>query len=89
MKREIIRRFALTLKNEGKTYLEVKDSIKIKFGIEISERTIRRWWKRAMTTEWDFRDTSQKPHTIHTKFTEEDKQGVVAYLLILLKHKNS
>ena len=31
MKKEILRRFALTLKNDGKSYLEIKDAIKKRF----------------------------------------------------------
>ena len=79
MKKEILRRFALTLRNDGKSYLEIKDAIKKQFNIDIDKRTLRRWWKRLCTTEWDFKDTSQRPHTIHYKFTSEHKKTMVNY----------
>lgn len=41
--------------------------------------TLINWMKRFNQTDWDLRDTSQRPKTIHYKFTEEDKQRVVTY----------
>src|SRR3989344_8562361 len=79
MKKEIIRRYALSLRTECKTYPEIISAIEKRFNVKISQRTLRRWWKKLSTTEWDLRDTSQKPKIMHRKFTEKDKQRVVAY----------
>ena len=79
MKKEIIRRYALSLRTECKTYPEIISAIEKRFNVKISQRTLRRWWKKLSTTEWDLRDTSQRPKTIHNKFKEKDKQRVVVY----------
>ena len=79
MKKEIIRRHALVIRTEGKTYPEIIKVLEERFNVKVSQRTLRRWWKKLSTTEWDLRDTPQRPHTIHKKFSERDKQRVVAY----------
>lgn len=79
LKREILRREALKLKLQNKTYKEVVEQIKQRFDITLGLRTIKRWMNRFNKTKWDFRDKSQRPHTIHYKFTDKDKQCVVAY----------
>src|SRR3989338_10440858 len=78
MKRHILRREFLKLKL-SKSYKNCKEILEKRFEIKISIITLKRWWKRFNQTEWDLRDTSQRPHTMHRKFTEKDKQRVVAY----------
>lgn len=72
MKKHILRREFLKLKSTGKSYKECKELIEQRFEIEISLITLKRWWKRLCTTEWDLRDVSQRPHKIHYKFTEKE-----------------
>ena len=55
MKKEIIRRYALSLRTEYKTYPEIISAIEKRFNVKISQRTLRRWWKKLSTTEWDLR----------------------------------
>src|SRR3989338_2951986 len=79
VKKEIIRREAIKLKIQNKKNKEIISYLKERFGYSVTKMTLCRWMNRLNQTEWDFRDASQRPHTIHTKFTEIDKQRVVAY----------
>jgi len=77
LKREIVRREAIKLKLQNKTYKEIIDFLKQRFEYKITKRTLINWMKRFNETDWDFRDTSQRPKTIHYKFTKEHKKEVV------------
>lgn len=77
MKREIIRRETIKLKIQGKTSKIIIESIKQRFDYTITRMTISRWMKRFNESDWDFRDTSQRPKVIHYKFKEEHKKEVV------------
>jgi transposase InsO family protein len=77
MKKEIIRREAIKLKISNRTYKEVIQNLKERFDYSITERTLINWMKRFNQTDWDFKDKSQRPKTIHKKFTEKDKLLVV------------
>lgn len=79
MKKEIVRREAIKEKLRGKSYNEVINFLKERFEYSVTKMTLINWMNRFNKTDWDFRDTSQKPHTIHYKFTEKDKKQVVAY----------
>ena len=79
MKKHILRREFLKLKSNNKSYKQCKETLEKRFEIKVSIITLKRWWKRFTFTEWDLRDKSQRPNVIHTKFTEEYKQRVVAY----------
>jgi transposase InsO family protein len=77
LKREIIRREAIKLKLQNKTSKEIIDYLKQRFDYPITRMTLSRWMNRFNQTEWDFKDISQRPKTIHKKFTEQDKLLVV------------
>src|SRR3989338_1643887 len=77
MKKHILRREFLKLKSAYKSYSKCQKLIEERFEIKISQITLKRWWKRFSTTEWDLRDTSQRPHRIHYKFSEIEKEAVV------------
>lgn len=79
MKKHILRREFLKLKTNGKSYKECKNIIEQRFDIKISLITLKRWWKRFTNSDWDMMDISQRPHTIHYKFSENDKEIVVSY----------
>ena len=78
MKREIVRREAIKLKLRNKTYKEIIDFLKQRFEYEVTKRTLINWMKRFNETDWNFRDRSQRPKTIHYKFTKEHKKEVVS-----------
>lgn len=79
MKKEIIRREAISYLLKPHSYKEAIAFIKQRFDYSVTKRTLIRWMKRVCTTDWDLRDTSQRPHTLHYKFTEQDKKAVVNY----------
>ena len=98
MKKEIIRREAIKLKLQNKTSKEITIYLKQRFDYSLTRMTLNRWMKRFNQTDWDFRDISQRPKTIHHKFTEENKITVIAQrkkqgyssqkLRIMLQEKN-
>jgi transposase InsO family protein len=77
MKKEIVRREALKEKLKGKSYPEVIQFLKERFDYSVTKATLINWMKRFNESEWDFRDISQRPKTIHYKFTKENKKEVV------------
>lgn len=79
MKKEVIRREAIKLKLQGKTYKEIMNFLKERFEYSVTKRTLINWINRLNKTDWDLRDISQRPHTIHHKFTAEDKSLAVDY----------
>ena len=78
MKRDIIRREAIKLKLQGKTSKAVIEFVKQRFDYSLTRMTLFRWMKRFNESEWDFRDKSQRPKTIHLKFTKEHKKDVIS-----------
>ncbi len=79
MKKHILRREFLKLKSNNKSYKQCKEILEKRFEIRISIITMKRWWKRFANSDWDLMDTSQKPHTVHYKFTEKEKEIVVSF----------
>lgn len=77
MRKEIIRREVVKYKLQGKTYREIIDLVWQRFEWRITKRTLINWMKRFDETDWDFRDKSQRPNTIHFKFNSEQKLVVV------------
>ena len=79
MKKHILRREFLKLKSKGYSYKECQKIIEEKYQIKKSIETLKRWWKRFNTSEWNFKDTSQRPKTIHYKF-DNKQRDIVVYL---------
>mgnify|MGYP001574127236 FL=1 len=79
MKKEIIRREAIKYILARNSYKNTIEFVRKRFEYSLTKRTLIRWMKRFNQTEWDLRDTSQRPKTIRQKFTDKDKQRVVAY----------
>lgn len=77
MKKEIVRREAIKEKLRGKSYREIIQFLKERFDYSVTKVTLINWMKRFNETDWDFRDISQRPKTIHCKFTNEHKKEVV------------
>jgi len=71
MKKEGIRKEFFKLKNKGFSYKKCKILIHSQYDYQVSTRTLKRWVSRLDNTEWDLRDTSRKPHTIHYKTNPE------------------
>jgi transposase InsO family protein len=76
MKKEIVRRETIKEKIKGKSYKEIIEFLKQRFEVTVTKRTLINWMNRFNKTEWDLRDISQKPHKIHYKFTNKEKEIV-------------
>jgi transposase InsO family protein len=76
MKKEIIRREAIKFKNSGRTHKETIHFLKERFDYTVTKMTLIRWMKRLDTSDWDLRDTSQRPNKLSVKFSEADKEVV-------------
>lgn len=77
MKKEEIRKEFFKLKNKGHTNNQCRKLILALFGYSISVRTLQRWNKRLITTEWNLRDSSTRPILIHRKITAEIESEVI------------
>jgi transposase InsO family protein len=77
MKKEILRREFIKLKNKGHSYKTCKRIIHAQFVHNISIRTLKRWIKRLNDGDWDLKDSSTKPKNIHKKITLEIEQEVI------------
>lgn len=67
MKKEEIRKEYFKLRIKGHSQEQCRKILLAEFGYEISKRTLQRWTKKHNQTEWDFKDKSKRPKTIHTK----------------------
>ena len=78
MKKEEIRKEFFKLKNKGHTNNQCRKIIFTQFGYETSERTLQRWNKRLIETDWNLTDKSKRPTIIHYKITSEIEQKIIA-----------
>jgi transposase InsO family protein len=78
MEKEGIRKEFFKLKNKGHSYRQCAKIILAQYGHKITTRTLQRWNERLMSTEWDLRDRSTRPKTIHYKITPEVESRVVS-----------
>lgn len=79
MQRHTQRKEFLKLKNGGLSYNQCQRELKEKFALDISIPTLKRWNKRFNEDDnWNLKDTSQRPHRLSTKFSEEEKEVVTA-----------
>ena len=77
MKKELIRKEFFKLKNRGFSYSQCKKILQGRFDYGVSIRTLKRWIKRLDKNNWDLKDISKKPHTIHTKITKDMEKQVI------------
>ena len=77
MKKELIRREYFKLIEEGHTNNQCRIILRSKYNFEICIRTLRRWTERLNKTEWDFKDQSTRPKTIHTKIDNKIEKKVL------------
>lgn len=77
MKKEEIRKEFFKLKNKGHTNNQSRKILFAQFGYEVAVRTLRRWTNRLNKTEWDLRDKSKRPKTIHYKITPQIEERVI------------
>lgn len=77
MKKEEIRKEFFKLRIKNHSYNQCKIILKAMFGYEITSRTLQRWDERLRKTEWDLKDKSKKPKTIHYKINLEIEKKVI------------
>ena len=77
MKKEEIRKEFFKLRIKGHSYPQCRKVLRAKYNFEITLRTLKRWNKRLNETEWDLRDSSKRPKTIHYKINPEIEEKVI------------
>lgn len=78
MKKELIRKEAIKLRLiNKKKYPIISLLIKEKYDYNVSPRTIRRWVNRLMNTDWNYKDTSQRPSKIYIRITAQIKKEAI------------
>lgn len=78
MKKEEIRKEFFKLKIRGHSYPQCRKVLRAKYNFEITLRTLKRWNKRLSETEWDLRDSSKRPKTIHYKIDFKIEEKVIS-----------
>ncbi len=78
MKKEEIRKEFFKLRIQGNSYNPCRKIILVKFSYEVTIRTLKRWSKRLETNEWDLRDKSKRPKTIHYKINQEVEDKIIS-----------
>ena len=78
MKKEEVRKEFFKLKNKGFSYTQCRRVLRARFEYFVTVRTLKRWNKRIEQGNWDLMDKSQRPHTIHTKITNDIEQEVLS-----------
>lgn len=77
MKKEEIRREFFKLKNKGFSYSKCKTILLAKYDFVVSVRTLKRWISRLDYDNWNLKDNSRRPHTLHYKITPEIEKEVI------------
>ena len=77
MKKEIVRREFFKLRLTRHSFNQCKKLLKERFDYDVNIRTLKRWRKRIESDDWDLRDKSTKPRTIHYKFSKKEKEEVI------------
>ena len=77
MLKEALRKEFFKLKLKGLSYSKCRSILKAQHFIEVSLRTLKRWTKRLDSGDWDFRDVSKRPKTIHYKITPQIEKEVI------------
>src|SRR4030067_1329996 len=77
MKKEEIRKEFFKLKFKGHSYNQCRKILSAKYNYEVHNRTLQRWEEKLRKTEWDLKDKSRKPKTIHRKINLEIEKRVI------------
>lgn len=77
MKKEEIRKEFFKLRIKNHSYNQCRKILLAQFGFETTIRTLQRWSRKLEKEEWDLKDYSTKPKTIHHKITPELENKIV------------
>ena len=78
MKKEEIRKEFFKLKIKGHTNNQCRKIIFTQFGYEVCKRTLQRWNCKLNKDDWNLRDKSKRPKTIHYKITPEIEEKIIS-----------
>lgn len=78
MKKEEIRKEFFKLRIQSNSYSQCRKIIFAKFSYEVAIRTLKRWNKRLETNEWDLKDESKRPKTIHYKVNPDIEKRIIS-----------
>ena len=78
MKKEEIRKEFFKLRIKGHSYSQCRKILLAQFGYEVTSRTLQRWNERLNKTEWNLKDNSTQPKTIHYKVTSEIENKIIS-----------
>jgi putative transposase len=77
MKKEEIRKEFFKLRVKHHSYNQCRKILDAKFEYRVTLRTLYRWNRMLNEGDWDLRDKSRRPKTIHTKITKEIEDKVL------------
>ena len=77
MKKEKIRKEYFKLRIKGHTNNQCRIILKSKYEYEVNIRTLRRWTNKLNQDNWDLKDKSRRPKTIHSKISKETEEKIV------------
>ena len=78
MKKELIRKEFFKLKLKGHSYNQCRKIIKVKYDYEVHNRTLQRWMNKLdYDDNWNLKDNSRKPKTIHRKISKETEEKII------------
>jgi len=78
MIKEEVRKEYFKLRIKGHTNNQCRKILLAQFGYEVTVRTLRRWANKLNKTEWDLKDSSKRPKTIHYKITPEIEDTIIS-----------
>jgi transposase InsO family protein len=78
MNKEEVRKEFFKLRIQGNSYSQCRKIILAKFSYEITTRTLKRWNKLLESNEWDLRDKSRRPKTIHYKINSDIEKRIIS-----------
>lgn len=77
MKKEDIRKEYFKLRIKRHSQNQCRKIIFAQLGFEVSKRTLQRWTKKLNETEWDLKDKSTKPKTIHKRILPQHELKIL------------
>jgi len=78
MKKEIVRKEFIKLKNKGHSYSQCRIILSAKYDYGTTIRTLKRWMSRLDNCDdWDLKDNSRRPNKIHYKINLEIEKRVI------------
>ena len=78
MRKDAIRREVLKARLMGYAYKGRRHILVEGYAFQTSIVTLKRWWKRFNQGDWNLRDISTRPQTIHNKFSDQELGVVIS-----------